>query len=106
MPDGRYVCEYCGSTFERPNIDIPMQPLIIERRNEHIRSLETRVSIQWDDLALMGSECMGEFTLRRMRDQLADALVGMLEIESQPDMEARQYIVSGRIRVLTPEYRF
>ena len=101
IPEGRYKCEYCGTTFKREYSDV----LIVERTDFPIRTLQTRVAIsRWK--TELGADRAAEYTLREMRNQLAEALTGLIEIQQRNDPFSDEIIFDGRVRVVEPTYRF
>ena len=98
----RLVCEYCGTKF-----DDGMQPLRIETYTCPTRSLVGKVEIprEMHDLA---PERVIPYAKRNIAEQMVDKLLAgdMIEFRSEMDWERCQQIISARLRVLDPRYRF
>lgn len=102
IAEGRYKCEYCGTTFKREYSDV----LIVERTDVPIRTLQTRVVIPRWKTELGADMAFAEYTLREMRNQLAEALTGLIEIRQCSDPVGDEIIFDGRVRIVEPAYRF
>ena len=102
IPEGEYRCEYCGTTFRRDDV----QPWKIYVEQSGARVLKTRVAIPDYYLAKMKKEDITKLTLQKMKNDVADALMGLIEIRQTEIQELDQTILEGRIRVLEPTFRF
>lgn len=83
------ICEYCGTKFQDDGYAI--KPLIIEHQTSPVRILKMQTSIPHE---LMRDECM------------AKALEDMMTIEMTYDIRQMRHIITARVRVLEPDYRF
>lgn len=100
------ICEYCGTKFQDDGYVI--KPLIIEHQTSPVRILKMQTSISHE---LMRDECMAKdvvsnIAMNNIRDQLAKALEDMMTIEMTYDVRQMRHIITARVRVLEPDYRF
>lgn len=102
IAEGSYKCDYCGTTFKREYSDV----LIVERTDVPIRTLRTRVVIPRWKTELGADKAFSEYTLREMRNQLSEALTGLIEIQQRNDPFRDELIFDGRVRIVEPTYRF
>lgn len=97
-----YVCEYCGTAYEDRN----GIPHIIEVQQKPCRVLTTRTSIPEELLRSTARDSVIDFTMSDIRSQLAKALEDYLKIEMSFDPRTMRQIITARVRVIDPDYRF
>ena len=101
----RRCCEYCGTTYSVGYADnVPV--IFIETERPGIRVLQTEVAVPWYAGKRMSPGEISQYTLAEMKQQIADALTGLIEIKQNYDMEHDACIFRGRVRVLEPTFRF
>lgn len=99
------TCEYCGTKYQ---FDDGIIPLRIECQTSPVRILATQTSIpeellRWD---CMTKEHITEMVMDNIRDQLAKALEDCMTIEMHYDAREMRQIITAKVRVLEPDYRF
>lgn len=100
---GKYHCEWCGTSFKR---DDAAQTFVIEKNTRGVRCLETRVAIPRYAYIGTDAEAVSEYTIDQMKHQIADALTGLIRIETCDDYMRDERIFRGTVRVLEPDFRF
>ena len=100
------ICEYCGTKYQFD--DHGMRPLIIEQQTSPVKILKMETSIPEE---LLRNDCIArksvaDYAMKNIRDQLAKALEDCMEIEMHYDMRQMRQIITARVRVLEPKYRF
>ena len=98
----RMRCEYCGTKFKREEGPV----LRIEAVRPGVRTLATNVRIPECHIMNLENDEVRSIVRDQMSHQLAEALVPMLDLSVGHDLRRMEAVVSGRIRVLEPEYRF
>lgn len=97
-----YRCEYCGTQYEGNNY----QTLRIESFTSPCQVLKSQMVIPTDAINSYGSETMAKIASEKLIKNLADALAPYTEMETEFDPVNMRQIVTARIRVLEPNYRF
>lgn len=100
------TCEYCGTKYQDDSNGL--RPLIIEHQTSPVRILKTQATIPTE---LMRDDCLAKDSVSHMamsgiRNQLAKALEDCMEMEMHYDIRQMRYIITARVRVLEPDYRF
>lgn len=100
------TCEYCGTKYQYDSYG--MRPLIIEHQTSPVRILETQATIPYE---LMRDDCLAkdsvaDMAMSEIRNQLAKALEDCMEIEMHDDIREMRHVITARVRVLVPDYRF
>lgn len=103
VPFGQYKCHYCGTTFKGGD---NYAPLIIERITPNMRVLKTRVELPRYAQECMKSEEKRDYILEEMRKQMADALLGFIEIRNVFNPAELTDIYEGRVRVIDPDFMY
>lgn len=100
------TCEYCGTKYHLD--DGGMRPLIIEHQTSPVRVFKMETSIPEELLRpdSLARESVADFAMENIRDQLAKALEDCMEIEMHYDIRQMRQIITARVRVLEPNYRF
>ena len=100
------TCEYCGTKYHFD--DGVMMPLRVECQTSPVKILKMETSIPEE---LLRNDCLArksvaDMAMENIRDQLAKALEDCMEIEMHYDMRQMRQIITARVRVLEPKYRF
>lgn len=97
----RMVCEFCGTKF-----DYEMQPLRIETYTCPVRTFQSRTAISDEIISYYDGDYVAEYAMRDITKQLAEHLREMLELRTEYDARHCQHIITARMRVVDPNYRF
>lgn len=100
IPIGKYICEYCGTTFKEE-----YSALVVKYDRPDVRTIQTSVVIP-DYARNIDSKRLVDYTLTEMKNQIAEALTGLIEIQASDDPVNMQTVYRGRVRVLDPTFRF
>ena len=100
------TCEYCGTKYQDDSFGL--RPLIVEHQSSPVRILKTQTSIPAE---LLRDDCLAKNSVADMamddiRHQLAKALEDCMEIEMTYDIREMRHIITARVRVLEPNFRF
>lgn len=101
------TCEYCGTQFESLNANNEMV-MVVEHQSSQVRVLRTQTSIPAE---LLRDDCMAKNSVAYMamddiRRQLAKALEDCMTIEMTYDIKTMRQIITAKVRVLEPDFRF
>lgn len=103
--EARLVCEYCGTNFmsDKPDIGV--------FRAEHFTSPTRILNMEShipNEFVVQAPEHVVACAKREIAERLADKLLQgeLIEFRSEMDMLHCQQIISARLRVLDPHYRF
>jgi len=99
------VCDYCGTKYKIIN-DEPV--LRIEHQSSPVRVLKMQTSVPEELLrdGCMAKESVTNMVMGDIRQQLAQALEEMMTIEMQYDARQMRQVITARVRVLEPDFRF
>ena len=102
----RKICEYCGSTFEIEGNELGV--FRIETCSSPTRTLRMETRIPRELMAVGDAEHVIGYSKRQIAEQLVDKLLQgeMIEFCSEMEWKECQQIISARLRVLDPRYRF
>ena len=103
--EARCVCEYCGTNFKSDEPDIGV--FRIEHFNSPTRILNMESHIP-NEYVAHDPDMTIKYAKREIAERLADKLLQgeLIEFRSEMDMLHCQQIISARLRVLDPHYRF
>ena len=99
----RMICEYCGTKFKH---DSDSQVFRIETYSQPIRAFQIQTAIPDEYLTSDNADYISEYAMRDITRKLADSLKEMLELRREHDYRRNQEIITARIRVVDPNYRF
>ena len=101
------TCEYCGTKYEGLYAD-GMLHCVVEHQSSPVKILKLETSIPEELLRpdSLARESVADFAMGNIRDQLAKALEDCMEIEMHYDIRQMRQIITARVRVLEPNYRF
>lgn len=100
------TCEYCGTKYHFD--DGGMMPLRVECQTSPVKIFKMQTSIPEE---LLRDDCLAKKSVANMamediRDQLAKALEDCMEIEMHYDIRQMRQVITAKVRVLEPDYRF
>lgn len=100
----RRVCEYCGTSFQ---FETDTQVFRIEHFTSPTRVLSAEAIIP-NELHALAPEEVIPHAKREIAEKLVDGLLqgDMIEFRSEMDFKYCQQIISARLRVLDPHFRF
>ena len=101
----RMVCEYCGSTFGTPHSEIGV--LRVEHYTSPTRVFAAKTMIP-NELHAIAPEQVVPYAQKELAEKLVKCMLegNAIEFTSEMDWERCQQIISARLRVLDPHYRF
>lgn len=91
-------CEHCGTAYERINRN-PAVQYIVDRSGTHRIRTEVRIS---REMLVANPEGATKFTLDRMRQELADALLSYMKLTVAEDYENNAKVFRGEVKVVVP----
>lgn len=101
----RMVCEYCGTQFD--SSDMNMGVLRVDHYTSPTRvvKVETRIP---NELHAIAPDQVVDYAKREIAENLVENLLkgNLIEFCSEMDWKECQQIISARLRVLDPHYRF
>ena len=90
-------CEYCGVDYHDPSL----KRLTIQQLKPGTARLRAQVQIPKERM-LHNPEGARDYTLRELRNQLADGLLAYMRIETADDFMNNAEIIRGEVRVIEP----
>lgn len=93
-------CEYCGTYYEKEDI-----PIVLNIDNTRAEVLRASFSVDNEALS-RDKDFVMHYVGREITMKLAEALNKYVEFYVQEDMDMDRHTVTGRVRVLPPNYRF
>lgn len=101
------TCEYCGTQFESLYANNE-RVMVVEHQSSPVKILKTQTSIPAE---LLRDDCMAKNSVADMamddiRRQLAKALEDCMTIEMTYDIKTMRQIITAKVRVLEPDFRF
>lgn len=102
----RRICEYCGTKFEIEGGDLGV--IRLETYSSPTRTLCMETRIPRELMAVGDADHVIAYSKRQIAEQLVDKMLQgeMIEFRSEMDWKECQQIISARLRVLDPRYRF
>lgn len=91
-------CSYCGTAYE----DVSLKRIQITTVTPGQHTICAQVKIHREMLMNGREEALRDDTLRKLRNQIADGLLGYMKIISSQDPYHQAEIIRGEIRVLEP----
>ena len=100
------TCEYCGTQFESLNANNEVV-MVVEHQSSPVRILRAQTTIPAE---LMRDDCLAkqssDMAMDDIRRQLAKALEEHIIIEMTYDIKTMRQIITAKVRVLEPDFRF
>lgn len=97
----RMKCDYCGTAYEDPSI----RRLTVVTQKPGTCTIKAEVRIDKEDM-LLCPERVRDYTLRELRNQLADGLLAFMKIQTREDLGSRTEIIRGEVRVVDPIFDY
>ena len=95
------TCEMCGTTFkETPE---PMK-IVVDRPGVHV--LSARQIVDGELLQTLGLKATSEMCIHHLAEQFADVIAPFMSVETERHPFENQTMMTARIRVVEPSYRF
>ena len=101
----RLICEFCGTRFKADDSDFGVIKLETFTSPTRVLGIETRVA---NEFVATAPEQVLNYAKREIAEKLAIKLLqgDLVEFRSEMDFEHCQQIISARLRVLEPHYRY
>lgn len=101
----RLICEFCGTAFNKNCGEIGI--LKIEHVEPNTRVLRAEVRATREQL-MIAPESVESYAKREIAEQMARQLLEgkMIEMTSEMDWKTCEQVISARLRVLDPHFRF
>ena len=97
-----YFCDYCGSRYKADNEGA----IRIETYHNPVRTLIAKTYVTDDSVKGIGEEKAAEYSIKNLSRNLAESLAPMLTIEKEYDPQYMRHIITAKVRVVEPDYRF
>ena len=97
-----YFCDYCGSKYKADNEGV----IRIETYQNPVRTLIAKTYVSDDAVKAIGEEKAAEYSIKNLSSNLAESLAPMLTIEKEYDPQYMRHIITAKVRVVEPDYRF
>ena len=97
-----YFCDYCGSKYKADNEGV----IRIETYQNPVRTLIAKTCVTDDVTKYIGEEKAAEYSIKNLTRNLAESLAPMLTIEKEYDPQCMRHIITAKVRVVEPDYRF
>lgn len=101
----RLICEFCGTKFKDADCDTGIIRFETYTSPTRVLGAETIVS---NEFVAIDPDNVMNHVKRNIAERLADRLLQgeLIEFRSEMDFKHCQQIISARLRVLEPNYRF
>lgn len=99
------TCEYCGTQFESLNANNEMV-MVVEHQSSPVRILRAQTTIPIELMRGMAKDSVADMAMDDIRRQLAKALEEHMTIEMTYDIKTMRQIITAKVRVLEPDFRF
>lgn len=100
----RMVCPYCGTKYRSVKSDAPVLPKIVRVENPQVHTLAARFEYP-PDRRLTAAQ-VSKMAIKVLTDQLAEALGPYLTLETGHNMITGNVQITGKIRLVSPDFRF
>ena len=97
-----YFCDYCGSKYKANNEGV----IRIETYQNPVRTLMAKMYMTDDTVKGIGEEKAADYSIKNLSSNLAESLAPMLTIEKEYDPQYMRHIITAKVRVVEPDYRF
>lgn len=92
-------CEYCDTEYENKSL----KRITIQTVNASTTVIRAEVAIP-KDVMLYNPEGARDYTLRELRNQIADGLLGFMKIATSENYIDHTEIIRGEVRVIDPMF--
>ena len=99
-----YICPYCGTKYMRPKSEI--QPMFIEVERSGVHALQSRIVLDRGMIDMIGKENASKICVEKLTNEIAKSLTPFMEVYTDYDPARMAVMMTGRIRVVEPSYRF
>lgn len=98
------ICPYCGSRYQIDyNVPIPV-PIMVEHPRVQRLGARAEYPLEWlDDLT---PEELSKIAIGRLAHEMAEALVGYMDIKTYRNYNTQSLTVDAELRVVPPDFRF
>ena len=100
----RLICPYCGTRYRSVKSDDPVRPMIVRVENPQVQTLAARLEYPPDQR--LTSVQVSEMAIQDLTYQLAEALGPYLTLETGHNMTNGNVQITGRVRLVSPDFRF
>ena len=97
-----YICEYCGTRYEELN----GVPYIVEVNNNRCKVITVQAELPDELCRQAGKDTATNLTMNKIRYKLAEALEDNLNLELEYEPRLMRHIITAKLRVVDPRYRF
>ena len=94
-------CEYCGTHYKDDE-----QPFILHVERPGIEVLSASFRIHNDQISAYDEEILTAYTKNEITHKLVEAISKHIEFIVQEDPIMNHHVVTGRIRIVPPGYKF
>ena len=105
--DSNGKCSYCGTIY---NISRTWDntPVYVVEHTAPVETLRSRVEIPWFAREhFRGSEnAFRDMSLSKLKQEMADALLAVMQVDVREDPCRQVTIIDGRVRVVPPDFMF
>lgn len=91
-------CEYCGTQFKQDDPQMP--PYLIRVEHPKVQVYEAYVKLPYEYCDFGDKEFLNKFVNRELANKLAEAILDETEIKMQEDPMHREFMITGRLRVV------
>lgn len=102
----KMLCEYCGTAFKTKGND-ELRTLRIESYTSPTRVFSTQLRVSREQV-MYAPESVEGYAKREIAERMAQKLLegNMIEMRSEMDWASCEQVISARLRVLDPNFRF
>ena len=95
-------CEYCGTQYKRDYDNV----LRIETYQSFCRTYKSQINIPTETIRMIGEENASEIAIRKLSRNLAEAIAPNMEMRTEYNPCDMEQIITARVRIVDPNYRF
>lgn len=99
------TCEYCGTQFESLYAN-DERVMVVEHQSSPVKILKTQTTIPIELMRGMAKDSVADMAMDDIRRQLAKALEDCMTIELTYDIKTMRQVITAKVRVLEPDFRF
>lgn len=95
-------CEYCGTSYENESLN----RIVIQQVRPGVHTIACQVEID-RDRCIYNSEAARDYTLRELRNQIAEGLLGYMKLTTSENLShnfGHTEIIRGEVRVVDPMF--
>ena len=91
------MCEYCGTLYKEE-----MGVLRVEMIKNPVHTLEGKCLIPRREINIIGAQECAQIAMRRIRDDIAEALVDVMSYDIERAPVTDGYMIRGQIKAVIP----